>query len=133
MDLDKLLEALDPKKLRDWVQESLTEAGISSVEMLRDDNKVEKAAKYTYKKIPFIPARLAVKAIIGKKGFIKLIFQIRDKMLEEGSMDLSWMSTNTFKTWFSEKTEQVHSQVIVSTSHTQQDFLENQNIEGAKG
>lgn len=125
MDINKLSEALNPKKMGDWIQESLTEAGIYSVELLKDDKKVENHANRVYEKIPLIPYRAVIKAAIGKKGFIKLIFQIRDKMLEENSLSLSWLSTDMYKTWFSKKTEQVHSQDIVSTSHTQQDFLEN--------
>ncbi len=101
MSMEKLHQVLDIEKLQGWIQSGLAEAGISSMEMLADDHKVENAARGIYKKIPLFPIRTAIKTAIGEYGFVKLIFRVRDKMVEQKSMDLAWLNVETLKTMIS--------------------------------
>lgn len=94
MDKNKIFEALQPEKFKLWLKSAFTEAGISSVEFLNDDKKIEKAAQNAYKRIPLFPYRTIIKSIIGQKGFTRLIFKVRDKMLEAKSMDFSFFNND---------------------------------------
>jgi len=51
----EIFEALSPQKMKSWIKEALSKAGIKTVEMLKDDKKIESAANRIYKKIPLIP------------------------------------------------------------------------------
>ncbi len=97
MDKEKIYESLQPEKLKTWLKSAFSEVGIHSQELLLDDKKIEKAAHIAYKKIPMFPFRAAIKTIIGEKGFVNLVFKIRDKMLESKSMDLSWLTLDNLK------------------------------------
>ena len=76
---------------------AFSEAGISAFELLTDNRKIEKAAQRAYKKIPLFPYRTIVKATIGEKGFTRLVFRIRDKMISAGSFDLTIIDSNYLK------------------------------------
>jgi len=97
MDKANIYEALQPEKFRTWLKSAFTEVGITSEELLNDDKKVEKAAQVAYEKIPLLPFRAVIKATLGKDGFTKLVFGIRDKMLESKSVDLSSLNIEHFK------------------------------------
>lgn len=97
MDSTKILEALEPTRLKSWLSSAFSEAGISALELLTDDSKVDKAAALAYKKIPLFPYRTIVKATIGEKGFTRLVFKIRDKMLAARSFDFSIIDSNYLK------------------------------------
>ena len=97
METIKIIEALQPERFKTWLKTSFGEAGIKSVEFLQDDNKIEKAAHIAYKKIPLFPLRTIIKTTIGEKGFVNLVFSIRDKMTEAKSMDLSWLNIDWMK------------------------------------
>ena len=98
MSLDKLYEVLDANKLKDRLMLSMSELGINTLEQLKNDVVIQNLAKKTYKKIPLIPLRAAIKCAIGEKGFYDLVFKIRDKAIASGSMDLSWLSIGEIKT-----------------------------------
>ena len=132
MKLNKLLKIFEAGKLRESILKSLEESGISSVEILVDDHKVNELAKKTYKKMPLFPMRLAIKATIGKKGFIKLIFQIRDKMLEAGSMDLSWLTADTLKSWLKDKFQQDRYPEDSSATVEYQKLSEDKNVDASE-
>lgn len=103
--MDKnVLDALDPDRLRQWLTAAFAEAGLTSVEFLKNDLLVEKAASAAYKKIPLLPFRAAIKATIGKDGFTALVFGIRDQMIRSHSVDLSWLSLEYIKTALSQPT-----------------------------
>jgi hypothetical protein len=97
MEKGNIYEALHPDRLKTYIEKTFSEAGINSKELLLDDNKIEKAAHKAYKKIPLIPFRATIKAIIGRKGFVNFVFRIRDKMVETESMDLSWLNMDYIK------------------------------------
>jgi hypothetical protein len=88
MDEAKIHEAIQPERLKAWLKAAFAEVGITTEELLKDDGKVEKAALIAYEKIPLLPFRAVIKATIGKDGFTKLVFGIRDKMIELKSADL---------------------------------------------
>lgn len=102
MDKDKIFEALQPDKLKIWLSSAFTEVGISSEEILKNDQKIEKAAQIAYKKIPIFPYRAIIKATIGEKGFTKVVYNIRDKMIEAKSMDLTWLNFDNLKEMLSQ-------------------------------
>ena len=102
METEKLSEAINPDRLKTWLNSAFSEVGIHSKDLLMDDKKVQKAAHNAYKKIPLLPFRAAVKATIGKNGFVNLVFKIRDKMLEAETMDLTWLNADYIKS-FSKK------------------------------
>lgn len=97
MDRSKLYESLHPEKLRLWLDTAFHEAGIKSIEFLSDDRLVEKAAHIAYGKIPLLPFRAAIKAVIGEKGFVNLVFKIREKMIQTNSLSLSWLNMDFIK------------------------------------
>jgi len=104
MNLDALYEAVDAEKLTMWLKKSLTELGVSSVEKLKDDRVVESVARSTYKRIPLVPVRAAIKCTIGEQGFHRFVFQVRDKMVSTDSLDLSWLSPAEIKRMLSHNT-----------------------------
>lgn len=97
MDKSNIYEALQPEKLKTWLKTAFAEAGITTVEVLKNDNIIEKAAVLAYERIPLIPFRGIIKATMGKNGFTKLVFHIRDKMLELNTLDLSWLNLEYLK------------------------------------
>ena len=97
MDRNELTTILKSETLKDKLSDALANVGIKTVEGLRDDDKVRKAAQFIYGRLPLIPVRLAVKAVIGRNGFESLVFLIRDQMLAAGSMDLSFLSPEHLK------------------------------------
>lgn len=97
MDKRNILEALQPERLKTWLKTAFAEVGITTEELLKDDRKVEKAALIAWEKIPLIPYRAVIKVTIGKDGFTKLLFNVRDKMLESKSIDFSWLSPDYLK------------------------------------
>lgn len=103
MDKDKIFEALQPEQLKQWIKAAFSEAGVVSSEFLADDSKIENAAQFAFQKIPRFPYRTIISATIGEKGFSKLVFKIRDKMLESNSLDFSWINTNSLKEIISSK------------------------------
>ncbi len=105
MDKANIYEALQPEKFRTWLKSAFTEVGITSEELLNDDKKVERAAQVAYEKIPLLPFRAVIKATLGKDGFTKLVFGIRDKMLESKSIDLSWLNLDNLKSILSRTTK----------------------------
>jgi len=103
MDKEKIFEVINPGKLKTWLLAAFNEAGIKTNKSLGDDKLVELAAVKAYKKIPLVPFRTIIKAAIGKDGFIKLVFNIRDKMVESASFDLSNMTLEDLKALFPKK------------------------------
>ncbi|HWR84072.1 MAG TPA: hypothetical protein VN285_12295 [Candidatus Deferrimicrobium sp.] len=97
MDALRRLESFDPEVLKSRIKEALAKAGISTVDMLRDDRTVLMLSDAAYKKIPLLPFRAAIKATIGKKGFDRLVLEIRDMMIQAGSLDLSWFDRKYLK------------------------------------
>lgn len=97
MDKDKIYDVLQPDKLKLWIKTAFSEAGVTSLEFLKDDKKIERVAQIAFKKIPRFPYRTIIKATIGEKGFSRLIFKIRDNILEAKSMDFSWINANYLK------------------------------------
>ena len=89
---DKLMNVLDIEKLKLWIYDALKKAEISTIETLKNDERILLVSEKIYKKIPLLPYRATIKATIGKNGFIKLIFYVRDKMLELNSVDLNWLN-----------------------------------------
>ncbi len=53
MKKDKIYEVLQPERLRSWLRSAFEEVGITSTEILKDEEKVKRAAKAAYKKILF--------------------------------------------------------------------------------
>ncbi len=97
MDKGRIYEALQPDKFKTWISTAFTEVGISSEELLKNDQKIDKAVQIAYKKIPRFPYRAIIKATIGEKGFTKVVYNIRDKMIEAKSMDLTWLNLDYLK------------------------------------
>lgn len=97
MDRAKIYETLQPDKLKTWLSTAFTEVGISSEESLKNDQKIGKAAQIAYKKIPKFPYRAIIKATIGEKGFTRVVYNIRDKMIEAKSMDITWLNFDYLK------------------------------------
>jgi len=97
MDKASTYEALQPERMKTWLKTAFAEVGITSEELLKDDKKVEKAAHIAYEKIPLFPYRAVIKSTLGKDGFTRLVFGIRDKMLESKSIDLSWLNLEYLK------------------------------------
>lgn len=93
----KIYELLKTEKFKEWIKSAFSEAGIKSKDFLTDDSKIQNAAHIAYKKIPLFPYRAIIKSTIGENGFSKLIFKIRDKMIEAKSMDFSWINTDQIK------------------------------------
>jgi hypothetical protein len=89
--------ALQPERLRSWLSTAFAEAGLSTVEFLRDDVRVKKAADTAYERIPLFPYRAAIRASIGQDGFTALVFAIRDRMVRSNSIDLSWLRLEHIK------------------------------------
>ena len=92
-----IYDVLQPERVKIWLKAAFKEAGVTSVAVLKDDKKVERVAQMTYEKIPLIPFRAAIKAAIGKDGFTRVMFAMRDKMLEADSVDLSWLNLEYVK------------------------------------
>lgn len=105
MDKVKTFEALQPEKLRTWLRTAFTEVGITTVELLKNDKMVEKAANIVYERIPLLPFRAIIKATIGKDGFTNLVFNVRNKMLEVKSIELSWLNSEYLKSILSKMTK----------------------------
>jgi len=105
MDRADIYEVLQPERIKTWLKTAFTEVGVISEELLKDDKKVEKAALLAYEKIPLFPFRAVIKATLGKDGFTKLVFGIRDKMLESKSLDLSWLNVEYLKSILSRMTK----------------------------
>ena len=101
MGKEKIHEILHPAKFKEWIKFAFKEANISSISELNDDKKIEKAAKIAYKKIPRFPYRTIIKTTVGEKGFLKLVFGIRDKMLEAKSLNFSLVNTEYLKLFLS--------------------------------
>jgi hypothetical protein len=101
LDKEKIYEILHPQKLKGWIKSAFKEADISSLEYLKNDEKIEKAAQIALKKIPRFPYRTIIKTTIGEKGFSKFIFKIRDKMIDAKSIDFSLINTENIKSYFS--------------------------------
>lgn len=80
MNQASVYEVLQPDRFKAWLKEAFTEVGITSVELLKNDKKLEKAVLIVYKRIPLLPFRAAIKATIGQDGFTKLVFRVRDGM-----------------------------------------------------
>lgn len=97
MNKDKIYEALQPERFKSYLKSAFSDAGIDSLELLNDKGKIEKAANIAYANIPLLPYRVIIKAVLGKKGFVKLVLKISDKMLEAKSMDFSWLNLDCLK------------------------------------
>lgn len=67
------------------------------MELLKNDEKVKRADNVAYDKMPVFPYRTIIKAVLGKKGFVKLVLKVRDKMLETKYMNLSWCNLEYLK------------------------------------
>jgi hypothetical protein len=102
MDKKKVYEALDISMLKDWLNTSFREVGISSLELLANDKVIDKAAERAYKKIPKFPYRAILKATIGEEGFTQLVYKIRDGMLKRKSIEFEWLTVDTLKKLLSE-------------------------------
>jgi hypothetical protein len=105
MDKVNIHEVIQPERIKMWLKTAFMEVGITTEELLKDNKRVEKAALIAYEKIPLLPFRAVIKATIGKDGFTKLIFGIRDKMLETKSIDLSWLNMEYLKSVLSKMTK----------------------------
>lgn len=97
MNKDKIYEALQPEKFKSYLKSAFSDAGIASIELLKDKDKVERAANIAYNKMPVLPHRAIIKVVLGKEGFVKLVLKICDKMLEAKSMDISWLNLDYLK------------------------------------
>ena len=94
---DKIYEALQPERFKSYLKSAFSDAGIASIELLKDKDKVERAANIAYNKMPVLPYRAIIKVVLGKEGFVKLVLKICDKMLEAKSMDISWLNLDYLK------------------------------------
>ncbi len=92
-----IYELVQPEQIKAWLAQAFSEVGISTLEMLRDDPMVLKAASTAYQLIPLYPVRVVIKATIGQDGFAAFVFRVRDKMVESNSTDLSWLTASTLK------------------------------------
>jgi hypothetical protein len=79
------------------ISPAFTEVGISFEEILKNDQKIKKVAQIAYKKILRFPYRAIIKAIIGEKGFTKVVYTSRDKMIAAKSTDLTWRNLDNLK------------------------------------
>ncbi len=85
------------ESIKKSLQKAIIDSGIDNIDALKNDKTVTMMANKAYKFIPLIPFRIVVKFTLGKDGFRKLIFKIRDKMITTGSTDLSWLTLTEFK------------------------------------
>jgi len=58
MNQEDIFSALNPEKLKSWTRSALTENGIKTVEMPKDDKRIESVAERIYKKILLFPIEL---------------------------------------------------------------------------
>ncbi len=93
----KLDEALRPEFLKSWISSALSEAGVSIEEFLADDKMIERISIIAYGRIPLFPYRTLIKATLGQKGFTKLVFNIRNVMIQTDTRDLSRFSAEKLK------------------------------------
>lgn len=96
-------QIIQPEQIRSWLRNAFSDAGVNSVELLKNDHKVQQVALAVYDRIPLVPFRAIIKATIGKDGFTSFVFRVRDKMVQAGSTDLSWLSAAQLKSLLSEK------------------------------
>jgi hypothetical protein len=92
-----LSDVIQAERLKLWLSSTFSELGITSVEMLKSDEKMRQVAMSLYDRIPLVPYRAVIKATLGKDGFTAFVFRIRDKMLQAGSTDLSWLNLEQLK------------------------------------
>jgi len=88
----KLRDVIDVDRLRSALAEEMRKAGVDTIELLKRDDLIDNVAVKLYKTIPLIPFRAAIKVTIGKNGFVKLIFHVRDRMVTMNSHDLTWLN-----------------------------------------
>lgn len=70
MEKIKVYEVLHTERFKTWLKSAFSEAGISSLDFLKDDKKIEKAAHIAYKRIPRFPyIEQLLKPQSGKKVF----------------------------------------------------------------
>ncbi len=74
------------EKLAKVLSEAFARASIYSLEALRDDEKVRKAATFAHREMPLF-ARLGINATIGEQGFVLLVFGLRDYMVTHEIFD----------------------------------------------
>lgn len=79
---------IDYNIVNDTIISSFRKVGIHSVEMLHNEDLVRRAAEIAYKRLPAFPVRAAVKVILGKDGFVNLVFKVRDKLIKVGKIDV---------------------------------------------
>jgi FHA domain len=92
----KLYEILDEYGLGQHLELAFNNLGMHSRTVLADDQKVKQAAKFAYEALPFL-LRTVIHSTIGEEGFIKLVFQVRNGMLENNKLDLSWLNQEKIK------------------------------------
>lgn len=86
------LSSLPVDEFRQWFQAALNSAKVSTVDALKDDEVVRAVSNQIYRTVPFVP-RMALRTAVGEQAFERLVFKIRDRMLENNSLDLSWLNS----------------------------------------
>ena len=81
LDKEKIYEIHYSDKFKEWIKFAFKKADISSIEYLKDDKNIEKAAQIAYKKIPRFPYRTIIKTTIGEKEFSNLFLMFWIKFL----------------------------------------------------
>jgi len=93
----EFFNAIKPDKLKEWIRNALSEAGVNTISLLKDDRKIELIAVSIYKKMPLMPYRAFAKVILGESGFTRVVFKIRDQMIQANSLDLSCINIDYLK------------------------------------
>ena len=90
-------ELVRPEQIQSWLAAAFSKVGITTLEILKDDQKVERAALVAYQSIPLFPVRVAIRATVGQVGFTAFVFRVRDEMLRAESVDLSRLTLGHLK------------------------------------
>lgn len=93
----KLYDFFESYDFRRGLELALQEVGIVTVAILKDDDKVLRAAVLIHDSVLPDPVRALVGFTIGKDGFVNFIFRIRDKLIEQDRIDFAWLDLGQIK------------------------------------
>lgn len=93
----KLYEFFESYDFQRALELALHDAGIITVAILKDDDKVRRAALLIHDSVLPDPVRVVVGFTIGKDGFVGFIFRIRDKLIEQDRLDFAWLDLEQIK------------------------------------
>jgi|GEM_PF-2891088 hypothetical protein len=94
---DEFFKLIQPEIFLAWFKDSLKEADITSVESLKDDEKLNIASQKLYGKIPDSPYGFLVKTFLSEKDLFGFMGNLRTRLLANSSLDLKNINTDYLK------------------------------------